>query len=355
MDIRFNHIKRMSSTDTLDLNNSLLIIGKASNNNLSEEIVKAKNIDEIYKTFGDSELSNAAEYAINLGLTEVYLYNTYETENYLTIADKFIHYEFSYIVPIGIYLSDTFYNPITKTTMLYADFYLSSLSENTCSTIIMTDKHAELFENLDHFLMEMEDLVDKVKSQYKLNTVNTNSSSNNANKWTNLIFVSNMLSNVEYSNIRLACELVKCTPGAYPSNISETAVYDYDSFDFTQNDMCYFKNNILSYDCSIENLLNMRVVKDAYKSVIVDMIIKYIRRNLDLSKYSGGFFTKYTKVQINNDIKSFMNKLSGVMIKNYTIKSIDFVLTGPNVGNVLIETEITPRGTFEALQINLEV
>ena len=34
MDIRFNHIKRMSSTDTLDLNNSLLIIGKANNNNL---------------------------------------------------------------------------------------------------------------------------------------------------------------------------------------------------------------------------------------------------------------------------------------------------------------------------------
>jgi hypothetical protein len=164
-----------------------------------------------------------------------------------------------------------------------------------------------------------------------------------------------MLSNVEYSNIRLACELVKCTPGTYPSNISETAVYDYDSFDFTQNDMCYFKNNILSSDCSIENLLNMRTVKDAYKSVIVDMIIKYIRRNLDLSKYSGKFFNKYIKVQINNDLNAFMNRLSGVMIKNYTIKSIDFVLTGPNVGNVLIEIEITPRGTFETLQINLEV
>lgn len=355
MDIRFNHIKRISSVDALDLNNSILIIGKASNNNLSEEIVKAKNINEIYNTFGYSELSNAAKYALDSGLTEIYLYNTFETENYLTVADKFIHYEFSYIVPIGIYLSDTFYNPITKSTMLYADFYLSSLSENTCSTIIMTDRHADLFEDLDHYLMSMEELIEDIKSEQYLNNSIHNTNSNDINKWTNLIFVSNMLSNVEYSNIRLACELVKCTPGTYPSNISETAVYDYDSFDFTQNDMCYFKNNILSSDCSIENLLNMRTVKDAYKSVIVDMIIKYIRRNLDLSKYSGKFFNKYIKVQINNDLNAFMNRLSGVMIKNYTIKSIDFVLTGPNVGNVLIEIEITPRGTFETLQINLEV
>lgn len=355
MDIRFNHIKRISSTDTLDLNNSLLIIGRAANNNLSEELLKAKNIDEIYDTFGESELSRAAEYALNLGLTEVYLYNTYETENYLTVADKFVHYEFSYIVPIGIYLSDNFYNPITRSTMLYADFYLSSLAKDTCSTIIMTDKHAELYEDLDNFLIAMEDLVEEVKTDYQTNALTSTTESNDINKWTNLIFVSNMLSNVEYSNIRLACELIKCTPGTYPSNISEKAVFDYDSFDFTQSDMCYFRNNILSSGCSIENLLNMRVTQDAYKSVIVDMIIKYIRRNLDLSKYSGRFFTKYTKVQISNDLKSFMSKLTGTMIKNYTIKSINFVLTGPNVGNVLIETEITPRGTLEALQINLEV
>lgn len=355
MDIRFNHIKRMSSTDTLDLNNSLLIIGKANNNNLSEEILKAKNIKEIYETFGDSELTRAAEYALNQGLGEIYLYNTYETENYLTIADKFIHYDFSYIVPIGIHISDSFYNPITKTNMLYADFYVSSLAEDTCSTVIMTDRHAELYEDLDNYLLSMEDLIANIKTKYQSTSLSTSTNSSNTNKWTNLIFVSNMLRNVEYSNIRLACELIKCTPGYYPSSISEKAVYDYDSFDFSQNDMCYFKNNILSSGCSIENLLNMRVAQDAYKSVIVDMVIKYIRRNLDLSNYSGGFYTKYTKIKIGNEIRSFMNKITGVMIKNYSIKSIDFVLTGPNVGNVLIETEITPRGTFESIQINLEV
>lgn len=354
MDIRFNHIKRISADDALNLNNSLLIIGKAANNNLSEELLKAKNVEEIYETFGDSELSRAAEYALKIGLTEVYLYNTFETENYLTIADKFIHYEFSYIVPIGIYLSDTFYNPITKSTMLYADFYVSSLASDTCSTIIMTDRHAELYEDLDHYLIAMEDVIYKIKDEHQTNSLYS-ANPNDINKWTNLIFVSNMLTNVEYSNIRLACELIKSTPGSYPTSIPEKAVYDYDSFDFTQNEMCYFKNNILSNGCSIENLLNMRIKQDAYKSVIVDMIIKYIRRNLDLSNYSGRFFTKYTKLQINNEIKAFMNQITGSMIKKYSIKSIDFVLTGPNVGNVLIETEITPRGTFETLQVNLEV
>lgn len=348
MDIQFNHVKRLSSEDDFNLNNSILVLGRASNNNLSGEIVKAKNIDEIYKVFGESELSRAANYILSSGIEQVYLYNCFETANYISVVSKFPHYEFSFIVPIGINLTDSFYNPITKKNMLYAEFYLDNLLEDTTSTIIMTDRHADLYEDLDHYLISNEQMLYDLKKDVIKSEIDTE-------KWTNLIYSCNMLANVEYSSIILACELINSTPGSYPKNILFGATYDYDTFDVKHNDMCYFKNNTLSRDTSIENLLNLRPKLDPYKSVLIDMVIKYIRRNLDLSKYIGRYYTKYTKIQIANDLKKFLNEISGKMIKNYNIKSIDFVLTGSSVGNVLIETEITPRGTFESLQVNLEV
>ena len=347
MDIQYNHIRKITTEEALDLNNSILIIGPASDNKLSGEIIGVKNIDDIFEVYGDSELSRAAQYAFNNNVSKIYLYNTYETEGYINIASKFKHYDFDYIVPIGINISDKFYNPVSKTMVSYADFYLDNLSEDAVSTIIMTDKHAELYYDLDHYMMEMEDILYELKknSTYK----------GMGDKWTNIIFVCNMLASVEYSNIVLATSLALTSAGKYPANILSEAVYDYDTFDMRNKDVCYFKDNVLSNDTSIENLLNMRMSNDAYKSVLVDRVIKYIKRNMDLSKYIGTKFTKNTKMHIANDVRRFMNSIDGTMIKNYTIKSIEFVLTGPNVGNILIDTEITPRGTFEKLNVSLGV
>ena len=347
MDIQYNHIKKIKAEEILDLNNSILFIGPAENNKLSGEIIKVKDIEEIEAVFGHSLLTKAAQYAHGHNLDKVYLYNAYETENYINIASKFQHYDFSYIVPIGINISDQFYNPVSKKMVTYAEFYLDNLEDNSTSTIIMTDKHAELYYDLDHYILEMEDVLYKVK--------NTSINNGMYDKWTNMIFVCNMLSSIEYSNIVLATSLALTSAGKYPENILHETTYDYDSFDIRNKDICYFKENILTNDTSIENLLNMRISKDSYKSVLVDSVIKYINRNLDLSKYIGTKLTKNTKMHISNDTRRFMDSINETMIKNYIIKSIEFVLTGPNVGNILIETEITPRGTFERLNINLEV
>lgn len=347
MDIQYNHVKKITPEEAVDLSNSILIIGQASNNKLSGEIIRVKNIDDIYEVFGDSELSRAANYAYSSGADKVYLYNAYETENYINIASKFEHYDFSYIVPIGINISDRFYNPVSKNMVSYADFYLDNLPQNSTTTIIMTDRHAELYYDLDHYMIEMEDILYAAKRDGLINGT--------YDKWTNLIFVCNMLASVEYSNIVLATALSITPTGKYPEDILDSAVFDYDSFDIRNNDICYFKNNILSSGTSIENLLNMRITNDSYKSVLVDNVIKYIKRNLDLSKYIGTRFTKNSKMHIANDAKKFMNSITGTIIKNYTIKSIEFVLTGPNVGNILIDTEITPRGTFEKLNVSLGV
>lgn len=345
MDIRFNHIKQLQNKLELDLNNSILIIGKASSNNLSGELIRAKNIDDIKNAYGESDLAKAAQYVLSLK-DEVYLYNTYESEHYIDIVKKFNHYDFNYIVPIGINITDQFYNKYLNKKMTYAEFYLDNLPQDSNSIIIMTDKHAELYEDMDDYMLTTENNLFNIK---------TNAQDIDSSKWTNLVFVCNMLTNVEYSNVVLATQLAITRPGKYPQDITHTASYDYDTFDIASNDICYYKNNLLNRYTSVENLVNMRNNDDVYKSILIDIVLKYIKRNLKLDKYRGTSFNSYTKIQIANDIKRFMNPISGDIIKNYNIKSINFVLTGPNVGNVLIEMEITPRGTFESLQVNLEV
>lgn len=347
MDIQYSHIKKIEANEILDLNGSILIIGPAGNSNLSGDIIRVKSIESLYEVFGDSELTKAAQYAYSHGVDKVYLYNTYNTENYIAIASKFEHYDFNYIVPIGINIRDKFYNPVSKKNISYAEFYLDNLNKNTTSTIIMTDKHAELYYDLDDYIIEMENVLTEIKSKSVLDGT--------YDKWSNMIFVCNMLGYYEYSNIVLATSLSLTTPGKYPSDILGAATYDYDTLDIRNKDIVYFKDKVLSEHTSIENLLNMRTTNDSYKSVLIDSVIKYIHRNLDLSKYIGTILTKNTKMHIANDAKKFMDQLSGSMIKKYTIKSIEFVLTGSSVGNILIETEITPRGTFEKLNVNLEV
>lgn len=346
MDIRFNQIKKIEAKAPLDLNNSILILGKASNNNLTGEIIRAKDYDDVLKAYGDSELTRAAQYVLSSGVQEVYLYNCYEVEHYISIVNKLHHYEFNFIIPIGLSISDKFYNKSISQEMTYAEFYLDNLPEETKSVIIMTDKHADLYEDMDHYMFSTEDLLYEVKD---------NAIEPTNEKWTNLIFVCNMLGHVEYSSVVLATQLSLGQIGHYPEDIMHGTSYDYDSFDILNRDICYFKNNLLDRKTSIENLVNMRVSEDPYKSVLVDLVLKYIKRNLNLDKYKGSRFNSYIKIQIANDIKAFMNPLVGNNIKNYLIKSINFVLTGPNVGNVLIEMEVTPRGTFESLLVNLEV
>lgn len=347
MDIQYNHIKKIETSEILDLNGSVLIIGPAENSNLTGDIIRVKSIESLKEVFGNSELTKAAEYVYSNGVEKVYVYNTYNTENYITIANKFEHYDFNYIVPIGINIRDKFYNPVSKKNISYAEFYLDNLNKNTTSTIIMTDKHAELYYDLDDYIIEMENVLTEVKSKSVVEGT--------YDKWSNMIFVCNMLSYYEYSNIVLATSLSLTIPGKYPKDILGGAIYDYDPLDIRNKDIVYFKDKVLSEGTSIENLLNMRTTNDSYKSVLIDSTIKYIHRNLDLNKYIGTLLTKNTKMHIANDVKKFMDSLSGRMIKNYIIKSIEFVLTGSSVGNILIETELTPRGTFERLNVNLEV
>ena len=123
---------------------------------MSGEIIKVTDSDKVYNIHGNSALSKAAHYALSLNIEDVFICNCFNTDTYISIADSFPHYNFTFVVPLGIKISDTFYNSINGKYVHYSDFYLSNLAPHNSTTIIMTDNHASLYEDLDHFLDDME-------------------------------------------------------------------------------------------------------------------------------------------------------------------------------------------------------
>ena len=107
----------------------------------------------------------------------------------------------------------------------------------------------------------------------------------------------------------------------------------------------------------MEQLLNFRVADDIYKKVLIDILIKYVTRHLDLSlsEFRGVLYTPYVKVQIDMRVERVMNSLKKFAYKDYIIKSIVFRKTGIGIGNVLIDVSITPYSVLETINIVLEV
>lgn len=333
-------------SNRLRTENSLVILGKANTDYLAGEIVYISSSDDIEKDFGvNSSLANSYNITKDLGVNNVYLVNCYNESDYIKAIDKLIQYDFTYIAITDLYMSDKFYNSISKKSTYYLEFILSLFkSTNTTSTLIATDRHSSLYEDIDHYLYDMKDREYEFKN--KLASLSNSE---------DLIVTLNNIRNVAHSNIVLACMLLKAYPSEYPKNLSYSVEYDVDKRDLYGLNMVNFKFNHSSKDLGVENLINYRREEDIYKNVIINRVIKATISKLNFDKYKGLLFNTYVKIQIENEASTILNKLKGSMFKEYTLKDIKFIKTGLASGCICIAFSIIPYGTFDSLDIIMEV
>ena len=157
--------KNNNSYSDISKENSILIIGKASTERKLNEIYQPNSRNDAFNIYGESELYSSYIDAMNLGATNIYLLNAYKTTDYIDCLKTIKYYNFSYIAPIGINISDRFYSSKYNKEMYYAEFYLQEFSENTNSLIIFTDNHAEFYENIDEYLLDNNNKVNKFKEK----------------------------------------------------------------------------------------------------------------------------------------------------------------------------------------------
>lgn len=326
--------------------NSILIIGPAATENKLNEIYKPYNTKNMTDIYGDSKLTYAYYDAVNSGATNVFVLNVFKTTDYIDCIDLIKHYDFSYIVPINLNLSDKFYSERYSKDMYYAEYYLKEFSDNVNSQIIFTDSYAEYYENISAYLEDMHLKVNKFKEDcYYLLT----------NYGKNLLFCLNNLVTSNNANVVLASALAETIPGNYPDAINLKAIFDLNSNDIYLNEIIYFKNNDL-INTSIENLKNFEINSNPNKLVTINAVIRYIEKSIDLNNIIGKYYNEYLKIYVLDSLNTMFRKMININIRDFKITNIQFVKnTKTRTGYFLVDITIYFLNLLEDISLQLEV
>lgn len=329
--------------------NNILLIASAESQKQAKIILNPLNIESAKQIYGDNNpLFDAYKLAYETtNDSNIYTVNCPMTTDFIEIIDTIINYDFHYIVPIDIYLEDTFVNPINDKTTYFCNYYLERLGGvDSLSTLIMTNRPSYLYDSIDDYISSTKKMF-KTYKETSLHILERYGS--------NIIFILNNLNESYYSNVLLAAILSINAFTNYPNSVPYKTHFDIDKSDLNNVNFSYFKYCTNTNSCTIENLKNLRITDDIYKWVLVDEAIKCVIRTLNLDEFRGRLYSPYIKTQINTRIKKLMEEMKDVVFKQYAIESVQFVKTAPAVGYINIKLSIVPFGTLEHINIVMGV
>lgn len=342
------------SNEISNINSSkkILIAGPALSNYKAREIMLPADKEEALNTFGQSELYEAYALLKDLGVNNIYLSNCYNRSDYIRLSDKIIHYDFDYFIPIDIYLSDKFYNPIIDRDQYYAEYFLEQFAlVNSLTTIIMTERHASLYKDFDQYISTMAQLESDFIEDFDYDkSIFLEENGNNLN------FIYNNLNNIPYSNVVLGALYVIRDYAKYLSSLSAVSVL----FDLDYNDMqglraMYFKTNYYAGNTTVENTMNFKKSNDIYANALIDDVIKRAIKSIDLDKYKGRLYNQYIAIQIEAEVIKALNSMKGKLFKEYTINRVGFKKTDATSGYIMIDYSFVPYGTLESINVVMGV
>lgn len=321
------------------LENSILLVGLGTNKFKLNEIVETTDLDYIKNNFGaDSCFFKASVLAEKFGQNhDLYILNLDTWEDIKYQEEILLDLNFDYIVPLDLYIDDSYYDRYYQKKLTYSQLILLLLHK-TVTTMVLTGPHAKDYENLDAFLNSETKRLDNV--EYRFDNLRKNG----------MIYVANILANYTYANVILATMLANTDYGEYPSSsILESPVFDIDYSDVS-NRMVYFKSNYLT-GTTVENLVNFDK-NYITRLVPVYKIIKYFYfHRADLDKFIGLAYTEYRKLKIQEELFKFLDSLVGWIIYKYELISITVVSNEYGSVDILLKYNIWPKFTTEKYTI----
>ncbi len=330
----------------INKHNNILIIGEAKNNHNIKKVAYLDSTEYMKKKYGDSLLYRAFKTAKDMGAPHVFVMNVKNKIDYVDAINTLRHYDFSYIVPVGLLLSDFFYNKRENNKKYYYyEYFVKTMAKYNNSVFLATDKHASLYEDIDHFVDDMTGKLNNLK--HKLTNVLGISGRN-------ICFVANNLEDYEYSSVVLASAICASDIDEYPSSdLFKKAVFNIDFLDVEEKELIYFKNNILT-ETTVENLLNFSN-RGPVKILTIDRIVRYIIRELDLSEFKGRLANSYQRLKAEKKIAEFLESKIDYIINDYTIDSVTLFKDRPGSGGVRTSFGIVPINSTEQVSVVITV
>lgn len=327
------------------MTSTMLIIGEGTTTYGLNQIIKQDSFNLVSNLYGEnSDLTQAFALAQSVGATHIYLANAPTKTAYIDILQIAIQYDFTYIVPIGIRFSDRAFNKQLNRQMTFAEIFLRITSLMTESIVVMTDNHASLYEDIDHYLNDMKEKITRFKTEAQ------SVLENGRQLW----FVANNLKNVAYSNVLLTALMTITELPHYPNYPLPEALFDIDAGDINNKELIYFKNNVYANN-SIENFINFHNENNAYKIAPIDMVIRQINKDIDLTYFSGKLFNNQVKLKIQNLVQEYLNSIKGKMIRDFSILSIDTYLESDYSYTLIVYFKILPMNALEECDVIIEV
>jgi hypothetical protein len=335
----------MSSRLIVNKHETMLLIGKAANNYALKEVVYSESYDDVVEKYGESELTACFKQAKDLGAPYVFLINVQKDQDYIDVVNMVKECDFTYVIFTSLLLSDTFGDTYDRTRIHSTiAYFLGSIGRDTISTFIVTDKHANLYEDVDAFIDSYTETRD--------NFINFCSTRANLG---NVIFVMNNLRNYSLASVPLAAALCTSYITEYPtSDYFGDTVFDIDRWDLKSTDIAYFRANEVR-ETTVENLLTLNREGGPEKIVFVDRIMKYLKRELDFSEFKGKKYTAHRKLLFQEKLKQYLEQIKGKIIKDYRLDSVEAYLGVPGTVDLVSRIRILPLGCTEMLSLTREV
>jgi len=288
---------------------NMLIIGQGATNYARKQVVYAEKYSEVLSAFGDSELTDAFVTAKQFNAPYVFLMNCRQNYDCLDIGTTLRAADFSYIVPVSLYLSDEFDDPKTERRISYIEYLMEQVGAVNDSVFIVTDKSAELYEDVDAFIEDMNSISAVFSQKRKSPAVKEN-----------VVFVVNNLVSHKKANIPLAAALCATPVNRYPEADFGEAYFLLDQWEDIGN-WAYFQNHNVR-NTTVENLLNFETVGNPLKIVFVSRIIKLLKRELDFHDFIGKQYTEYRRLNIRTRLEEYLDSLLNKVLYEYDIKAV---------------------------------
>lgn len=313
---------------SVDKHSNMLIIGKGATNYSLKQVSYETDYDEVLEKYGESDLSRAFKIAQGMGAEHIFMMNLKNSYDYSDAKEVIKQGDFTYIVPVSVYMSDTFTDAYDNdSSVSYIAYLLSLVSvDDNESVIIATDKHASLYEDLDAFIEDMAKAESLVKR-----------SCGGGMNMENLIFIANNAAKFKYANVMLAGALCAADIPDYPTGDFGKAIFDIDTFDNPGN-WAYFKSHV-DADTSIENLINFLPSGNSEKIVTVSRILKMIKREIDFSEFCGRAYTEYQRMRLENKLELYLAGLTGYVTYKYKINEVQGYKDVYNKGTIIVKTK----------------
>lgn len=325
--------------------NSILIIGEATTTYGINKILNQSSEKLVKNLYGENcDLTDAFLLAKSIGVDNIFLANVKTNTAYIDIMQSAKQYNFTYIVPLSVRFSDRVYNKSLNRTLTYTEAFMRIITSFTDSILVMTDNYAELYETIDDYLDDMTSKIVNFKNEaYGI-------LQNGRQLW----FVANNLKDIKYANIYLAAVMCITEIPNYPKHKFPEAIFDIDYFDINSNELIYFKNNMHTYT-SVENFINFHNEQNAYKIVLIDMVIRKLTDELDLSYFSGKLFNNQVKLKIKSVLQDFLESQKGKLIRDYNIIDISARLMSDYTYLITNKFSILPMNSLEEVNMIIEV